>query len=355
MSLLPQLLSRSEAWLWGKPISAARIREQPSDFCVEEILGFEPDGEGEHVFVLIQKTGENTEWVARQLAKFTGTNPRDIGYAGKKDRHAITQQWFSFKHPIKAPPIRWSLFETSTIKVLQHTRHGRKLKTGVLQGNRFELLLRNVTEPLALVERFKAIQKAGVPNYFGEQRFGQAYGNITQGEALLAGVLKERQSHKRGLYISALRSALFNQIVSERILQHRWETVQIGDVLMLPSSQSCFVVEQGMSNMAARLAAGELSHTAPMWGAGELMTQGVAADFEKSIVSEWQAWADALETLGLRQERRRARLMPEFAELNQVTESQFRVTFSLPAGSFATSVLRELCLVENSQQVELAE
>ena len=174
-------------WLLGEPPSTAIIRSCPEDFQVFEQLPFEPDGEGEHLFLHIRKRGENTDWVARQLASFCQISPRDVGYAGKKDRHAVTEQWFSVRLPI-GRTLNWSLFGGDSIDVLHSCRHSRKLRLGALSGNRFVIRLRDLTEPEAFVERVEKIRQ-GVPNFFGEQRFGNAGGNLDKGLALLEGRL----------------------------------------------------------------------------------------------------------------------------------------------------------------------
>lgn len=350
MSLLDLLLNRPETYLLGRPAGTAVIRRFAEDFCVEEDLGFEPEGAGEHQFLLIRKTGENTDWVAQQLARFTQTHPRDIGYAGKKDRHAITDQWFSVRLPL-GTQLDWSAFETESIKVLRQARHGRKLKTGVLNGNRFSLLLRAVTHPDELQQRFTQLIASGVPNYFGEQRFGHHYGNISKGELLIAGQLRDKNRQKRGLYISALRSALFNQVVSARIQQGIFNKVAPGDVLMLNASQSCFVCTDAVADSQSRLHQGDLHLTAPLWGQGGLMTQDAMAEFEQTIVSPWQSWCKGLEALGLKQERRAARVLLQAPLLEQESDSSWRISFGLPAGAFATSLVRELCQPENEKAI----
>ncbi|KAA0874683.1 tRNA pseudouridine(13) synthase TruD [Nitrincola tapanii] len=348
MTLVAQLQARPEAYLYGEPQAEALIRHQPEDFRVDEILGFEPEGEGEHLFLQIEKIGENTDWVARQLAKFMGANPREIGYAGKKDRHAITTQWFSVKHPIKAPNPSWGLFNSPTIRVLQQVRHSRKLKLGSLQGNRFSIRLREVTHPQEVLQRC-ALLEQGVPNYFGEQRFGHQLGNLIKGEAMLAGQLKERQSHKRGLYISALRSALFNQVVSERIQQGRWSQVQFGDVLMLNGSQSCFLATDDLLELEQRLYQQDVHLTAPMWGVGPLMTQAEVAEQEARLAQDWSVWTQGLEGLGLKQERRAMRLVPQALQVERIGEQDLLLSFTLTSGAFATSVLRECVKVRNER------
>ena len=341
-------------YLHGKPQGSAVIRTEPDDFQVFEQLPFEPDGEGEHYFVYIRKIGENTDWVARKLARFCHTTPREVGYAGKKDRHAVTEQWFSVKVPIKRE-VDWSLFTSKTIQVLKAFRHGKKLRLGALQGNRFRLRLRNVTHPDELQQRVELIRR-GVPNYFGEQRFGNDWGNLTKGVALIKGELKERQRHKKGLYISAVRSWCFNHLLSERLGQEHWQQVQPGDALMLNGSRSCFVAdqEQDVAQLQQRLEQCDLHLTGPMWGRGQPMAEGEARLWERMQLAPWQEVLDGLENLGLNQERRSLRLMPEGLELIQESEQQWVIEFALPAGSFATSVLRELCHAQAPDPVEEA-
>ena len=333
-------------YLYGEPSSNAVIRTCPEDFQVTEHLSFEPEGEGDHVFLYIRKTGENTDWVARQLAHFCQVSPREVGYAGKKDRHAVTEQWFSVHLPGRSP-LTWSLFETETIKVLKAVKHTRKLRLGSLTGNRFQIRLRQVTKPQEVVQRVAEV-RAGVPNYFGEQRFGHHGGNLVKGAALIAGKLKERQRHKKGLYISAVRSFLFNQLVSQRIQQSRFNLPVEGDVLMINGSQSCFVYDADDATIGERLTNGDLHLTGSMWGRGRSICTGEAAEWERSQLQDWCELQDGLEKLGLNQERRSVRLMPENLVVEQEAEDQLVLSFDLPAGSFATSVLRELVQTETA-------
>lgn len=333
-------------YLYGEPCGSAVIRTCADDFQVTEHLSFEPEGDGDHVYLYIRKTGENTDWVARQLAHFCQVSPREVGYAGKKDRHAVTEQWFSVHLPGRSP-LTWSLFETDTIKVLKAVKHTRKLRLGSLTGNRFQIRLRQVSEPQELIQRAELI-RAGVPNYFGEQRFGHGGGNLDKGAALIAGKLKERQRHKKGLYISAVRSFLFNQLVSQRIAEQTFTQPGDGDVLMINGSQSCFVNDAEDPTISERLASGELHLTAAMWGRGRSICSGAAAEWEQQQLQTWQELLDGLEKLGLNQERRSIRLLPDNLTIDQETDDCFVLGFDLPAGSFATSVLRELVNTESA-------
>lgn len=338
------------AFLHGAPALSAVIRTQAEDFQVFENLGFTPEGEGEHVFLYIRKRGENTDWVARQLANFAQISPRDVSYAGKKDRHAVTEQWFCVKFPIKRN-LNWKLFGGDSIQVLEAIRHPRKLRLGTLQGNRFKLKLRTVSDMAALQNRVELVKTTGVPNYFGSQRFGHDFGNLEKGIALLKGEFKERQRNKKGIYISAVRSWLFNQLLSMRIANGLWDTVQQGDALMIDGSQSCFVEEQLSEEQLSeeleqRLNSQQIHLTGPMWGRGEILAQGAAAEWERATVAQWHWVAELLENIGLKQERRALRLCPQNISLEILSPEECWIEFELPAGAFATSVLRELCQLQ---------
>ncbi|WP_028468117.1 tRNA pseudouridine(13) synthase TruD [Neptunomonas japonica] len=328
-------------YLYNPPTSQATIRQLPEDFHVVEIPSFIAEGEGEHEFLLIRKTGENTDWVAKLLAKFCQIPIKDVGYAGKKDRHAVTEQWFSVRLPMTRK-VNWALFGGESIHVLESVRHQRKLRLGALLGNRFSIRLRDLTNEDDFVARLEKI-KAGVPNYFGEQRFGHGGGNLTKGLALINGEFKERQRHKKGLYISAVRSWLFNHIVSERIAQNLWDNVLPGDMMMLSGSRSHFLAEAVDESLLSRLKEHDLHLSGPLWGRGSTLVQGEAAEWEGAVIHPWESVTERLEHLGLQQERRALRLIPEGLKAVKESDGQWLLSFSLPAGSFATSVLRELC------------
>lgn len=328
-------------YLDKKPQCLARIRQQASDFQVTEIPSFVPDGEGEHHFLRIRKTGENTDWVARQLAKFCQVSPREVGYAGKKDRHAVTEQWFSVRLG-HSKQLNWKLFDSETYQVLEATRHSRKLRLGALAGNRFSLVLRDVSDADALLAQVE-LAKSGVPNYFGEQRFGREGGNLERGIALLKGEFEERQRHKKGLYISAVRSWVFNHLLSERIEQQLWHRPLDGEALMLSGSRSFFVAPQWDEELEQRWSSGDIGPSAPLWGRGALQSERQAAEWEKQQLAAFAEITERLEYVGLQQERRALKLVPQGLSAEQLEDGNWRLQFSLPAGCFATSVLRELC------------
>lgn len=336
-------------YLHGKPNSCAVIRSYPEDFQVVEVLGFEPEGEGEHVFLYIQKIGENTDWVARQLANFAQISPRDVSYAGKKDRHAVTEQWFCVKFPIKRN-LNWKLFNRDSIKVLKAVRHPRKLRLGTLKGNRFRIRLRGITDFNDLERRVLLIQETGVPNYFGEQRFGNDFGNLEKGISLLKGEFQERQKHKKGLYISAVRSWLFNQLLSMRIEQGLWDTLMQGEALMISGSQSCFVEDVITDELVQRQSTGQIDLTGPLWGKGDMLASTDAEQWERSQLLAWSEITGLLEKLSLRQERRSLRLNPKNLVLEKINDTECWLEFELPSGAFATSVLREMCMTSVSKE-----
>ena len=222
-------------YAYGKPAASGRIKTHPDDFRVDELLAFTPSQDGEHVYLQIEKVGENTEYTARQLARFADVPSLDIGYAGLKDRQGRTRQWFSIRFPRNAEP-DWSLFATPTVCIVQTARHRSKLKRGDLAGNRFDLTIRDLTGPLAEIDRrITLIAEGGVPNYFGPQRFGKGGGNLESARDLLFGTLKVRDRHLRGLYLSAARSELFNRILSLRVERGLWNRPTEGDWLMTGS------------------------------------------------------------------------------------------------------------------------
>ncbi len=222
----------------GGPPLLAELRREPGDFRVEEVLGFEPDGSGEHVLVWIEKTGANTDWVARQFARKLGLPPIAIGYAGLKDRHAITRQYLSVQLGRRAEP-DWQALDIEGVRVLAATRHARKLKRGAHRANRFLIRLRALRgerERAQVV--LDAIAAHGVPNYFGEQRFGHEAGNVDLARRLFAGARLPRE--QRGIVLSAARSQLFNAVLAQRVRAANWDRALDGEVFMLAGSHSLF-------------------------------------------------------------------------------------------------------------------
>ena len=323
------------------PLSQALLRVQPEDFVVEEQMPFVPEGHGEHLWLKVRKRGFNTDHVAKLLARAAGIARRDVGYAGMKDRQAVTVQWFSLHLPGRPDP-SWSELPAG-IEVLEALRHTRKLKTGALAGNCFTLLLRECAgEPDALAARVRAIAENGVPNYFGEQRFGHDGANITHARAMLAGTEAVADRHLRGLYLSAARAFLFNEVLAARVRADSWNRGLSGDAFMLAGSNSFFMAEAIDATLQARLAAHDIHPSGPLWGEGELPSWGAVRELEMAVIAGHAELAAGLAAAGLRQERRALRLVPGELVAEPVEPSVWRLRFCLPPGSYATMVVREL-------------
>lgn len=324
----------------GGPPLKGTLRAQPEDFFVDEDLGFAPDDSGEHAFVRIEKRDANTEWVARELARFAGVAPRAVSYAGMKDRRALTRQTFSVHLPGKADP-DWSQFRSDAFRVLEARRHGRKLRLGALRGNRFRVLLRAVAgDRDAFEQRLAAVVAAGVPNYFGEQRFGRGGENVEKARALFAGRRVPR--HERSLLLSAARSFLFNEVLAERVRRGDWNGALDGEVWMLAGSRSIFGPEPLGDDLARRLAEGDIVPTGPLFGDGPLRSEAAAANLESGIAAAHADLVGGLAANGLRQERRALVLRPETLAVGWPGQDIIELLFHLNKGSYATVVIREL-------------
>jgi tRNA pseudouridine13 synthase len=324
------------------------IRSKASDFKVDEISLFEPSGSGEHVFLQIEKTGENTDWVAGLLAKIAGIPKRDVSFAGMKDRHAITTQWFSVHLAGKESP-DWQAELPDSITILQQTRHNKKLRKGALTGNRFSLVIRQVEGDIQQGKaRCEEIKRKGVPNYYGEQRFGHHLYNIKSAENWFAAGFKIKSRHKRGIFLSAARSWIFNHILSQRLREKTWNQAQAGDVFMLNGSQSCFP-NDGDPTLEERTKQHDIHPTGALWGKGTLLSTGDIAILEQQQGDAFKHLADGLIKYGLKQERRSLRLSVDEFEVTFEGDT-LNVCFTLPAGSFATVVLREIGVFVSLEQ-----
>ena len=329
-------------YLHGKPLGHGVLKANPEDFVVVEDLGFEPDGEGEHVLVRILKNGCNTRFVADALAKFLKIHAREVSFAGQKDKHAVTEQWLCARVPGNAMP-DLNKFELEGCKVLEYARHKRKLRLGALKGNEFTLVLREVSERNDVEARLQAINERGVPNYFGAQRFGIGGSNLQGALRWAQSDAPVRDRNKRSFWLSAARSALFNQIVSERLKKTDFNQVVDGDALQLSGRGSWFVATQEEhTELQRRVDEKELMITAALPGSGEWGTQRDALAFEKAAVAD----ETALQSLLLREKvdasRRAMLLYPQQLSWNWWDDVTVELRFWLPAGSFATSVVREL-------------
>ncbi|MGM0540928.1 MAG: tRNA pseudouridine(13) synthase TruD [Pseudomonadota bacterium] len=359
-------------YAYGQPECLGIYKVLPQDFIVEEQIAYPLSGEGEHLWCWVEKTGENTDWVLQQLAKWAAVSPNKIGVAGQKDRHAVTRQWFSIQLPgLVNPDI--DDFKVPNVTILKSVRHHRKLQTGGLSGNRFTVVIRNI-QPRAgdktdiiqsLQARLNLIKEQGVPNYYGEQRFGIHGRNLKQGEKLLAGELPKVKRNQKSLYLSSIRSWMFNTLLSERIQQQNWNQLLPGDVLQLEGSNKWFI-EDGSAELAQRVNRLDLHPTGALFGRGNLPTEKSALEIEQSMAERFKTWIAGLDNYGVKQDRRALRLLPLELEWQWIAssaesadalsmafdklspESDWRTTpvlqlsFSLRSGSYATMVMREL-------------
>jgi len=330
------------AYAWGRPPVSGQVRTFPEDFQVTELPLIEPDGEGEHVWLYIRKRNENTLWVAGQLAAFAGVHPRQVSFAGLKDRNAVTEQWFSVHMPGQDAP-DWQAMNSDTLSVLRHARHSRKLRRGALKGNHFRITLRDITgEQPDLEQRLGVIKGQGVPNYFGEQRFGRDGGNLRSAEALFRNPKMRLSRNKRSLTLSAARSLLFNRVLSQRVSLGIWNKALAGDAMQLDGSHSFFIAEAVDPELAARTKCQDVHPTGPLYGQGETPVQGESRELEKAVLADYMSWCEGLEAAGLKQDRRALCLKPGNLVWQWAPSGELVLEFSLPAGAYATSVLREL-------------
>ncbi|HHR5901301.1 TPA: tRNA pseudouridine(13) synthase TruD [Providencia alcalifaciens] len=330
-------------YLHGKPLSSGTLKSIPEDFVVKEDLGFELDGEGEHVMVRVEKTGCNTLYVAEQLAKFAKISARAVSYAGLKDRHAVTEQWFCLQMPGKDTP-DFSAWQLEGCRVLAVTRQKRKLRIGSLKGNQFEITLRDITNADDVEQRLQKVAKLGVPNYFGEQRFGRDGQNLVQARRWANQEITVRERNKRSFYLSAARSAMFNDIASARIANNTAQYAMLGDALQLTGRGSWFVATaEELDSLQARLQSSELSVTAPLPGDGDLGTQEDALAFEiHCLEQDYQPFMALMKNERVSPARRAVLVKPQNLQWQWLDSSTVKLDFFLNSGSFATSVVREI-------------
>jgi tRNA pseudouridine13 synthase len=334
----------------------ARLKQTPEDFIVEEVLPFELTGQGEHAWLQLRKRNNNTDWLASKIAVFADVKKQAVGYAGLKDRFAVTTQWFSVYLPGR-DDVDWNRLDLEGVELLQATRHQRKLQRGALKLNRFTIRLRDI-EPggdenaARLLQRCDEIRRQGVPNYFGEQRFGHDAGNLLEAERLFSGRQKRVSRHKRSLYLSAARSWIFNTIVSHRVHAGNWNRRIRGDVFMLDGRSACFP-DDASSELAQRVERGEIHPTAVLWGEGESMASADCEAIESAVVDQYPVYRQGLIDARVQQQRRAARLMVRDIECSYQAPDLL-LSFSLQAGSYATMVLRELVSLQEIVPVSRA-
>jgi tRNA pseudouridine13 synthase len=333
----------------GRAAGQCLIRQQAADFGVEELIDLQPGEGGEHLWLRVRKTGENTEHVARLLAQAAGIRPQQVGYAGRKDRHAVTTQWFSLHLPGRPDPAGFTL--PPSVEILEMGRRRRKLAVGGLRGNSFRLLLREFAGDAALLEvRLRETAARGAPNYFGAQRFGRGGANVAEALAWMRGERRVDDRRRRGLLLSAARSRLFNALLARRVADGSWCGARAGDALMLDGRGSFFLAEEIDATLRERVANGELHASGALWGRGELATRHAVAALERAVAADCAELAAGLERAGLEQERRALRVMPRELAWEWVDGTTLAIAFRLPAGCFATTVLDEVLECRDAAQ-----
>lgn len=330
-------------------ITSAKFKQQPEDFEVTEQLSFEPSGEGEHLLLWVEKRGANTQWVAKQLARVFNVKERDVGYAGLKDRHAVTRQWFGIHLPGKPDPE--SLYQDEEFKVLSFTRNNKKLRHGAIAYNRFKLILNDVKGESDHIEtNLSQIKTQGFPNYFGEQRFGRVENNVERAVAMLRGERRVKR-HQKSIYLSALRSWFFNRYLADRIHANTWNFPQAGDKFNLNGSRSFFDYQEGDGEIALRLEQGDIHIAGPMPGKDwhELMADSQQLKYLEKL---WQPYAETIELIPADTDWRPLRVIPQELQWSWLTDAQLKLDFCLPSGCYATGLLYELGDCEDASVLE---
>lgn len=326
---------------WGDPAGRGSIRTRPEDFRVVEDVGYAPSGSGEHLWLEVEKREANTMDIARRLADHAGVALRSVGFAGLKDRNAVTRQPFTIQLPGRDDPdvATWS---DDSLRVVSVTRHARKIQRGRLAGNAFEIVVRDVEGDRDAIERrLASIRDGGVPNGFGEQRFGG--NNIARAYRLFRGELRRKPSRaKRGFYLSAARSLIFNRVLEARILDSSWNRARAGELLMLDGSRSVFAAETVDEELQARVAGQDVHPTGPMAGEGGPVPTGEVAALEGAVLEEHAELVVGLQRFGLSAERRPLRMRVLDLSWTWPAPDALALSFRLRPGCYATAVLREV-------------
>ncbi|MGM0552926.1 MAG: tRNA pseudouridine(13) synthase TruD [Pseudomonadota bacterium] len=335
---------------WVPPL-VGTFKACPEDFRVEELPATLPEGKGEHVWLEIEKRELNSEDVAVWLGRMAGVGRARVSFAGRKDRQAMTRQWFSVQCPPDAGPdwsagaAAWSAEREAAgkpgrVEVLRAERHARKLRTGHLRGNRFVLRLREVRGDFAMADEvLESVRLGGVPNYFGAQRFGRD--NLRRARAWFVEGRKPHGRNQRSLWLSAARAAIFNAVLAERVTRSDWDRLLPGDVANLEGSGSVFAVPEVDAELEVRAARLDVHPTGPLWGAGESLAGGAVHDLETTVARRYPHLAAGLVENGLKAARRSLRMVPRALEWQRDADG-LELRLELGAGEYATSVLDAL-------------
>ena len=327
----------------GRPPATGAIRREHEDFVVDEILGFEPDGTGNHGLLIVEKRGANTGWVAAQLARHGGVAVRDVGFSGHKDRHALTTQAYSLPLPALFDVAQCLQWQGEGYAVRAAFRHGRKLRPGSHRANRFELRIRDLRGDRGAIEaRLAAIREHGVPNYFGPQRFGREGSNLRRAIAWAGGDAAPRDRSQRSFALSAARSYLFNAVLASRVARGDWNQLLPGEAVMLDGRRSFFNAEPDDAALEGRRVAMDVHPSGPLPGRGESPATGIARELEDGVIAPHAGLVALLASERIDHERRSLRLPVREFDWTWCADDTLDLRFVLPRGAFATAVLHEV-------------
>ena len=326
---------------YGDVLGSAVLKATAEDFQVDEVLDIPLSGEGEHLWLWVEKRGLNTEEAARRIAKAAGVPLRTVSYAGLKDRQALTRQWFSVQLPGKADP-DLSAAQNDSLLILKSARHKRKLQRGAHAANGFTLRLTQLNaDKDGLQQRLEQIAAQGIPNYFGAQRFGHLVGNLGEARSYAARQALPEQRNVRSRLLSTARSYLFNQVLAARVADGSWNKAQVGDLLAFTDSRSFFPAGEAECS-DPRLAILDLHPTGPQWGEGPSPAAGATFALEQAVAEREAELCQWLVKANMEHERRILRLPIGRLSWHYPESDILQLEFILPAGCFATALVREL-------------
>ncbi len=325
------------------PPAGGLFKAVPEDFEVDELPAYEPSaevGSDEHLFLWVEKRGRSTPDVAKLIARHVGAQERDVSWAGLKDRQGITRQYLCLPSKFEA---KLAGFEAHGVTILRTARHRNKLKSGHLKGNRFSLVIRDVTDVGAAKATLERLKTFGIPNYFGDQRFGRDGENAAKGKAILLNGGRHRDRFERKLFLSAFQSLLFNEVLARRITAGTFATALAGDVLKKHETNGEFECADPAIDQP-RVEAFEVSPTGPIFGPSMRPAVGAPGEVEAAVVAESGVTLGAFEAGGRETEgtRRFFRVHLRGLEVEELPDRALRLRFELPAGAYATIVLGEV-------------
>lgn len=325
---------------------SAQFKQSPEDFKVNEKLSVAFTEEGEHLWLYIEKTSTNTDWLAGKLSQHFDVTKRNVSYSGLKDRHATTRQWFSIQMPgRKDASDKIPSFSLEGIKILEYHWHQKKLHMGTHDSNIFTIWLReNSFAKAELIDRLERIKQYGVPNYFGSQRFGFDGNNITDAAIILSN-RKKSQRKQSELVVSALRSYLFNQILSQRVEDKTWNTILPGEALQLDGQKGYFLfnhAKESEESLLKKCDQSECHPTGPLWGERKDIVSHTVLDIENDCFNQYPDYIKLLSNRRLDPARRSLRMIPHNLTYIFNEHNDCCLSFELAPGCFATSVLKEI-------------